>query len=1232
MSPTILKGSIRSFIVGLLSLFVVACGGGGQLSDGSTTEESTGTYTLGASLQNSLGVADSTLGAGEELNLVLALQLNDEGAAGEVITVTNSDSTLATLSSSSITTDSDGMATIILTGGNTAGTGSLTITSDLSGLSELNVSYVSTGEATTSDSSSVYLIPSSTEESEYANISNSSLSVISAVSPATLLVKVFDATGNPVVNQLVTFDLSAVDGLVTNASADKQNGTTVTDANGFATLNLNVGSTSGAGRITVNLEDGSELSINISSAGLVGEGGTSNVYTAYLVPTTLAETEYPNVTGSTMTTLSSSNPGKVLIGAFDSEGNPLTQQIVSITLAQGSESLATINNDTGTVLTDSNGFADVSLVATDVSGAGTVNVTFFDGSVQSLNFESVGDGNQEAAVDIGSIELLANSFQLASSASDKIELIALVKDNKNNLLPDVRVSFEATSGGIEVIESVTTSGGVATALLDTRNNPETRDITVSAFVNDQVASVTISVIGTSVKLVGSNSIVTGKRSDMSVSLLDSDGNGISQRRIFLNSDSNNALETVDGSALPVADNGSGTVLPYVMTDTTGNAQFTYVAGTSGEDTLSAIALGASTDYTISVSPDNFTITADNEEVPMEAGSDFTLTWQKDGAGFVGDVLLSSTRGQILDSAGDVVTGPISTDTNGEVTVKLVSTNAGPAILTAKADGLTATQNLEFIAEKAHQIDLQSSPFSIGPNGQKSTISAVVRDKDGNLVKNRPVNFSLFDVSGGSIFPATDVTDSNGLATTVYTSNAVSANQGVVVAACTDLEGEDSTCRVTQNDLGNENVQDDTFSCSNADSGGSPLGCLTDDVRLTVADRELFITLGTGNTIGQANEQEYEKVYSIIVTDAESNPVEGVELTVSALPETYNEGFWIAQFDEDDEFEQYVPFITGQCQNEDIDRDGVLDRIEDVDGDGTQDLFNEDLDNDGRLDLSNEDQDLDGNLDVNEDLDSDGNLDFNEDIDGDNNHDLFYEYVSGACSLDDPNNVDTNNDGNLDVGEDRNCNGLLDTGEDTNGNGILDLTEDLDGDGRFDRQDEDVDLDGKLDTVNEDIDGDGRLDTFPFFDGVNYGRDLDGSGSLEASNSLGLNEINVIEDIDGDGNLDVIEYDYNGDGVVDESGINEDFNRNGMLEPGNVVSVIGDLITDENGSTTVGLRYAESYGAWVTVKLVVRAKVAGTEYQDVVEFTLPYSGDDVTDEQNPPTSNLFGSDGNCATPN
>ena len=81
------------------------------------------------------------------------------------------------------------------------------------------------------------------------------------------------------------------------------------------------------------------------------------------------------------------------------------------------------------------------------------------------------------------------------------------------------------------------------------------------------------------------------------------------------------------------------------------------------------------------------------EVPMSQGGTFKLVWQKDGVPFEGDVLFSTTRGQIFNAGADPATDmPLTTEistsaADGSVEVMLVSTNAGPAILTAKAPGL-----------------------------------------------------------------------------------------------------------------------------------------------------------------------------------------------------------------------------------------------------------------------------------------------------------------------------------------------------------------------------------------------------------------------------------------------------------------------------------------------------------------------------------------------------------------
>jgi len=178
---------------------------------------------------------------------------------------------------------------------------------------------------------------------------------------------------------------------------------------------------------------------------------------------------------------------------------------------------------------------------------------------------------------------------------------------------------------------------------------------------------------------------------------------------------------------------------------------------------------------------------------------------------------------------------------------------------------------------------------------------------------------LTDTNGGSIFPASDTTDSNGNASTVYTSNVVSAQDGVSVKA---------TVR-------------DTIS-------------VNDTVKLTVADRELFIALGTGNTIEEIDVTNYNKQFSVFVTDVDSTPVENVELTVSAVPKTYYKGRWVQLYDDAGTFISWVtrsvtrtdtgetenPYIytlqssgPKDCVNEDGNIDGILDSGEDINKDG-----------------------------------------------------------------------------------------------------------------------------------------------------------------------------------------------------------------------------------------------------------------------------------------------------------
>src|SRR5690606_2506381 len=125
------------------------------------------------------------------------------------------------------------------------------------------------------------------------------------------------------------------------------------------------------------------------------------------------------------------------------------------------------------------------------------------------------------------------------------------------------------------------------------------------------------------------------------------------------------------------------------------------------------------------------------------------------------------------------------------------------------NGTTIQRTVEFIATVPATLDLQASPFTIATNDQ-STITAIVRDAAGNLVKNQTVTFVLDDKSNGSLSVAQAVTNSQGRAQTFY--NASSSTSGV------------------------NGVRID------ATVVGTPAA--TDFVQLTVAQREVFISVGT----------------------------------------------------------------------------------------------------------------------------------------------------------------------------------------------------------------------------------------------------------------------------------------------------------------------------------------------------------------------------------------------------
>lgn len=578
--------------------------------------------------------------------------------------------------------------------------------------------------------------------------------------------------------------------------------------------------------------------------------------------------------------LSSGNP-LTIIATVTEDGEPLADELVTFSFSTAG--LAEFNNDTGTALTNAEGIAQIDIVVGQNSGDGLVIATLDTTETSQIGFRSTGEvvvGEVPA-----SLQLVASSIQLASSGNDQVELIAVVKNEQNILMEGVTVNFAADQDAQLVVpqppNNVTQADGTIRSSLGTTNKA-LRTITVTASTVNLTETIEIDVVGTEVNLNASSSVILNDTSPITIIVADSDGEGIAGQQVQLtatNGDLDNATPTTGA-------NGQVTV------------NFTSTA--SGTATISASALNASASFDITVQEDDFSFSS-VPSADIELGNDASLTiqWLKDGNPVVnGTVTVTASRGS-LDSDTE------QTDANGNATFTINSNNAGISSLSAIGnDGsgseVTARAEVEFIATDAQVITVDASPDLIGPEGQTSTITAVVRDGSGNLVKSKRINFRLDDISGGFISPNSATTDSNGIASTVYTSSAVSSEDAVVVYA----------------DVADDNT-------------------VSDFTTLTVGDRAFDISLGTGRDIEIPDSSSYLKQFAVFVSDSVGQPVVNADLTVSATPVkfsqggTYSKGFWVWNPD----IEVWETFVTVVCPNEDINANGMLDAGEDTNGDG-----------------------------------------------------------------------------------------------------------------------------------------------------------------------------------------------------------------------------------------------------------------------------------------------------------
>lgn len=573
----------------------------------------------------------------------------------------------------------------------------------------------------------------------------------------------------------------------------------------------------------------------------------------------------------------------------DASNNALAGETVAFTSDSG-----IISNTNRT--SSANGTVVEKISVKDNSAPRVITVTANVGTVKSDPVKIT------VVVAMPTLTLTADAGVLASSGAPgtELNLLTLVKDGNNNVVPGVTVDLSVDSGNLTYANHVSDAKGTVTAKLDTIGNPTSRVILVTAKApGAKTVTMNVNVAGNKLVINNSGTIKVGVATDVTVKLVDSAGNGLAGRPVAYSSGTN-PLSVKNGAS--------------AVTDSSGQLVLSYTANTAGSDTIVVKAAGETASSSITVSATNFTVNAVsgatsvstafiNTCVPVQIHDDVG------GVAQSGTVALSSSRGNAYSEAScsTVLTVPLVL-ANGNASAYVKAVSPGVSTLTATTNGLSTQSTLEFVAPytSAATVIVQADPAVVGVNppgskAQQSTLKAIVLDGTpaNNLVKNAQVSFNLDDPSGGVLSqPSVVLTGSDGTASVSYIAGASDTKlNGVTVTA--QLQGASSNSATVQ---------------------------------LTVAKKAASITAGTGSTILVDDPAVYQVDYAVFVTDAAGNPVPGVNLTSSVRPRNYYKGQLYFSGTQGPWAIDTVLHPPLRCQNEDVNSDNILQSGEDVNGD------------------------------------------------------------------------------------------------------------------------------------------------------------------------------------------------------------------------------------------------------------------------------------------------------------
>ncbi len=386
-------------------------------------------------------------------------------------------------SSGSALTDSSGVATLAFRAGNVEGAGTIVANfQNNEGSATASKTFNTLGDDTSSGSVSTGLKMTLVLRNQ---LDTSSITAITGAAPGLLKARLTDSANVPQAGKVVTFTTSLGD-------INPATGTALTDANGYALVNLSAGTLGGAGtaRATFGTASADVSFTTDGSGGVSGSAGSLSSLGLFSASTG----------GVIISQVTSSQDGFYRVQARDSNGNGVPNLIITFTTDIGE-----LSPSNGKALTNAGGVAVIRIKAGDSDGPGLVRAstsisgaTFSDSQVLTVKQDelALGRGTGGGFVE-GSLLLSTNSLPAGSTATVTANIQNLTLGTSHNT--PVSVTFRSNcslNNTAEIDSTIISQSGVATATYRGLTGCSSDVITAEAVLNGETrtAQVTLTVL------------------------------------------------------------------------------------------------------------------------------------------------------------------------------------------------------------------------------------------------------------------------------------------------------------------------------------------------------------------------------------------------------------------------------------------------------------------------------------------------------------------------------------------------------------------------------------------------------------------------------------------------------------------------------------------------------------------------------------------------------------------